>query len=126
MGGDQVSTCILTVLFQPVESSKMWITLHAICLLALPAITLAICLLAKRRKPTGEQAVISAIISGGLAFLVLSVLGSHLCSAGKPTAQCVIIGACVWFLLTYLNALVSGYKSNSFSWLQLSPVSFME
>ncbi len=79
-----------------------WVNLHAVALLALPLVTCVVCLRKPRRRPSDRQMAIAAIIAGGTSAVVLSVT-AHLCQAGNPISQCIMVGACIWIVLAYLN-----------------------
>lgn len=76
----------------------MAVTLHAILLIVIPIVTAIICIVGPRRLP--PKPAHAAIIAGASALLVF-ILSAHLCDAGDPFTQCIIIGVSVWFLQTY-------------------------
>lgn len=80
-----------------------WVNLHAVALSALPLVTGIACLLTPRRRPNSHQVTMTTLIAGGAVFVVHG-LNSHLCSAGNPAMQCVIIGACIWIVLAYMKS----------------------
>jgi hypothetical protein len=78
----------------------MDVTIHAILLLAIPVATAMVYVRGPRRTPSKRRPLFAAIIAVGMALLVLAI-NTHLCYAGDPWAQCLIIGVCLWAVLTY-------------------------
>lgn len=81
------------------------VTTHAVILILAPLVTLIASFTVEKRRPTGHQAAVSAMLAGGSGILVLAFT-AHLCLEGNPLAQCFILGSCMWVVLSYVrNAL---------------------
>lgn len=81
----------------------MWVSesavkIHALSLLAMPVVTLLVCCVTRRRRPTSRQVVNAGAITG-VTVLMLSVFSAHLCNNGNPGFQFLIPGACLWVVL---------------------------
>lgn len=75
-------------------------SIHAVVLLLVPVLSALVWWKAPRRRPTGRQIFIAALVPI-LAAVFLGGL-SHLCGAGNPTVQWFVPLVCMWALTTYL------------------------
>lgn len=81
------------------------VTTHAVILMLVPIVMLIAFLAAEKRRPTGHQVAVSAIIAGGTGVFA-DISSAHLCSEGNPLTQWIIPALCMGVVLCYFrNAL---------------------
>lgn len=81
----------------------MQVTLHAILLIVLPVAALLSVVALGRRVPTGRQFVV-ALILASLGTLAAPMFNQHMCLAGEPRNQWLILGPCLFLALLLVDS----------------------
>ncbi len=76
---------------------------HAILLLALPAVAILAMLILRKRRPSARQLLI-AIALATFATILAPTCNQHRCRSGQPQSQWIIIGPCLLLTLILIRS----------------------
>jgi len=82
------------------DELTVWVNLHAIAMLALPAGTVALLVFAKRRVPQPIHVLVATGVASIVGFNGYSC--RHRCNAGDPVLQWIIPTVCIWLILMFM------------------------